>query len=237
MTVTATAKDVYGNTTPSYGGAVTLSFAPTYGGPGPSETSSLISSSAGVSTFSATLYLAGARAITATGTPTSLVGATGVTINPGALSTLAVTGLAAAVAGKNDMTVTAQDSYGNTKTDYQGQITFSTTDTNVTLSVDDSGINYVSYPYSGLSYTFTTGTPGPGIDNGVHTFIKGVNIPNCSPSGSVTVFDSFADVFGSEAYPNLGAVCAPLPPPNQNGVQLRPAFLLPPNSRRNGPPG
>src|SRR5207244_4433205 len=57
-----------------------------------------------------------------------------------------------------DITVTALDPSGNIDSNYQGTVTFSTTDTDpgVVLPAD---------------YTFTTGDVG---DNGVHTFPGGV---------------------------------------------------------------
>jgi hypothetical protein len=57
-----------------------------------------------------------------------------------------------------DVAMTAVDPYGNTAANYQGTVTFSTTDpdTGVVLPAD---------------YTFTTGVGG---DNGVHTFAGGV---------------------------------------------------------------
>jgi hypothetical protein len=67
----------------------------------------------------------------------------------------------AAVSGTPfDVTVTALDASGNIDTNYQGTVTFSTTD-------PDSGVVLPA------DYTFTTGDGG---DNGVHTFPGGVTL-------------------------------------------------------------
>jgi hypothetical protein len=59
-----------------------------------------------------------------------------------------------------DITITARDPYGNIATNYQGTVTFSTSD-------PDSGVMLPA------DYTFTTGDGG---DNGVHTFPGGVTL-------------------------------------------------------------
>jgi hypothetical protein len=56
--------------------------------------------------------------------------------------------------------VTALDAYGNIDSNYQGTVTFTTTDA-------DSGVLLPA------DYTFTTGVGG---DNGVHTFSGGVTL-------------------------------------------------------------
>jgi hypothetical protein len=72
-----------------------------------------------------------------------------------------MTAPAATVSGTPfDITVTALDPSGNTDTNYQGAVTFSTSD-------PDSG---VVLP---VDYTFTT---GDGSDNGVHAFPGGVTL-------------------------------------------------------------
>jgi hypothetical protein len=70
-----------------------------------------------------------------------------------------ITAASTAVSGTPfDVTVTALDHSGNIDTNYQGTVTFSTTD-------PDSGVVLPA------DYTFTT---GDGADNGVHTFPGGV---------------------------------------------------------------
>jgi hypothetical protein len=76
-----------------------------------------------------------------------------------------------------DITLTALDLYGNLDTNYQGTVTFSTTDpdTGVVLPAD---------------YTFTTG------DNGVHTFSGGVTLVTVGDQ-TLTVTDTASGITGS----------------------------------------
>jgi hypothetical protein len=221
-----TAKDAYGNTTPGYAGSVALGFSPAYVGPGPSESAALTGSSAGVSDFRATLYLAGTRTITATGTPSSLAGSNSVTISPGALASLALAAeLEPREGEESELTVTAKDAYGNTKGDYTGRITFGASDTNVTFSVD-GGETYSRNP----TYSFTS---GPGLDNGTHLFDDGVRFGPCSSqSGTIAVSDTSAAVQGSLSYSGPPGPCAPLQQVGPNSAHPPPALLGPPKPSR-----
>jgi len=83
------------------------------------------------------------------------------TVNPSALASFTMNGYpSSTTAGQNfrsnDVTVTAYDAYGNVKTDYTGQVYFTSTDPQAVLPC-----------ISGSKYTFTTGA---GADNGSHTF-------------------------------------------------------------------
>jgi len=79
------------------------------------------------------------------------------TVNPIAAATLTVTGVPTSAEAGAAFTsvVTALDQYGNTATGYTGIVTFTTTDTSVTLTLP-------------TNYTFVGG------DNGVHTFTNGI---------------------------------------------------------------
>jgi hypothetical protein len=79
-----------------------------------------------------------------------------------------------------DLTVTALDPYGNVDVNYQGTVSFSSTDpdTGVVLSAD---------------YTFTTGVGG---DNGVHTFSGGVTLVTVGDQ-TLTVTDTISSIAGS----------------------------------------
>jgi hypothetical protein len=79
-----------------------------------------------------------------------------------------------------DVTVTARDPYGNIDVNYQGTVTFSTTD-------PDSGVVLPA------DYTFTTGVGG---DNGVHTFPGGVTLVTVS-NQSLTSTDTVNGIIGS----------------------------------------
>jgi hypothetical protein len=96
-----------------------------------------------------------------------------------------ITAASTAVSGTPfDLTVTALDLYGNIDTNYQGTVTFSTTDA-------DSG---VALP---ADYTFTTGVGG---DNGVHTFTGGVTLITVGDQ-TLTVTDKVSGIAGSDTIP------------------------------------
>jgi ELWxxDGT repeat protein len=108
---------------------------------------------AGSHTFSATLYTAGTRSITATDTTTAGLTGTdgGITVQPAAASQLVVSGFpSATTAGAaHTFVVTAEDAYGNIATDYAGTVHFTSSDAKATLP---------------SNYTFTA------ADAGKHTF-------------------------------------------------------------------
>jgi hypothetical protein len=92
-----------------------------------------------------------------------------------------ITAAATAVSGSPlGITITALGSFGNIDTNYQGTLTFSTTDpdTGVVLPAD---------------YTFTTGDGG---DNGVHTFSGGVMLVTLGDQ-TLTVTDTVSGFTGS----------------------------------------
>ena len=150
-----TAQDTYGNTVPSFSDVVAFTSSDTQAVlPGNSALTS------GVGNFQATLKTAGSETITATDTSAgSINGTTGaVTVSAAAISKLAVTAPATATAGTAfTVKVTAQDTYGNTITNYAGTVHFITT--------DPSGQTVVP-----SNYTFVSG------DNGSHTFTNGVTL-------------------------------------------------------------
>ena len=92
-----------------------------------------------------------------------------------------ITAASAAVSGTPfDLTVTALDLYGNIDTNYQGTVTFATTD-------PDSGVVLPA------DYPFTTGVGG---DNGVHTFSGGVTLVTVGDQ-TLTVTDTVSGIAGS----------------------------------------
>ena len=111
-------------------------------------------------------------------------------INPGALDHFTMTGYPSAATpgtnfGSNDIVVTACDASGNIKTDYTGQVYFTSTDGQAVL------------PYTlGNAYTFTSGTAQ---DNGVHIFAGADFTLNTVGTGSqtLTVTDGTTSVTGS----------------------------------------
>jgi hypothetical protein len=115
---------------------------------------------------------------------TGLPGPTGIALDLGAPGTavfFAVAAPASAASGNSfDLTVTALDPYGNRDVNYQGTVTFSTTD-------HDSGVVLPA------DYTFTTGVGG---DNGVHIFSGGVTLVAVGDQ-SLTVIDKVSGITGS----------------------------------------
>jgi hypothetical protein len=149
---TVTAKDPYGNTTPSYTGTVTFTSTDSQAVLPASYT--FASGDAGLHTFSATLKTAGPQSLTVKDAANSSVASgsvSGITVNPAATSLLQLTGIPASLtAGTSfSFTVTAKDTYGNITPSYTGTVTFSSTDGQAGLPA---------------SYTFTSG------DAGIHTY-------------------------------------------------------------------
>jgi streptogramin lyase len=147
--VTVTAQYAYGNTATTYTGTVHFSSTD------PQATLPadypFTAADNGVHTFSGVvLRTTGNRSVTAT--DHVVTGSAPVSVVAAAASRFVVSTDAASpdVAGTPfDVTVTAQDAYGNTATGYTGRVHFSSTDPQATLPVD--------YPFTAA-------------DNGVHTF-------------------------------------------------------------------
>jgi DNA-binding beta-propeller fold protein YncE len=100
---------------------------------------------------------------------------------PGTAVFFAVAAPASVPSGNSfDLTVTALDPYGNRDVNYQGTVTFSTTD-------PDSGVVLPA------DYTFTTGDGG---DNGVHTFPGGVTLITVGDQ-TLTATDTLSGITGS----------------------------------------
>jgi hypothetical protein len=155
--ITVTAKDPFGNTTPSYGG--TVKFTSSDGAATLPANNTLVS---GVRTFTGViLRTAGIQTITATDTVSSgITGASGgITVNPAAASHFSVTGPPGAFVGLAfNITVTALDPFGNQATTagtvYTGTVHFTSSDGGATLPAD---------------YPFVAG------DNGTHNFSVTLN--------------------------------------------------------------
>jgi hypothetical protein len=142
--LTVTALDSGNNTVTSYSGTVHFTS---------SDTSAALPANAtlsgGVGTFSATLKSAGGRTITATDTVTSSITGTSasINVNPAPASHFVVHGQASAMVGASTgLSVTAQDDYFNTDTNYGGTVHFTSTDNVAVLPSD-------------MTLTFGVGTP------------------------------------------------------------------------------
>ncbi len=180
--VTVTAQDRYGNTATSYRGTVHFRSGDPYGASLPADYT-FQASDQGQVTFSGVtaLYTAGTWDVTATDTQSGITGSATVNVVAAALARFAVATSAANpdVAGTPfDVTVTAQDAYGNTIPSYTGMVTFS--------SADPYG---ASLP---ADYTFQPS------DQGVHTFHAGATL---FTAGATTA--DFANGFGDPS--NLAA--------------------------------
>lgn len=145
MTYTAEAFDACGNSLGDVTGSTAWSITPEAGG-----------------SWLANVYTSEkAGTWVVTGDWVSLTDDATLTVDLGGLASFTLTGYPSSTTaeqnfGSNDITVTAYDAYGNVKTDYIGQVYFTSTDLQAVLP-------YISED----KYTFTTGAGG---DNGVHTF-------------------------------------------------------------------
>jgi streptogramin lyase len=148
--VTVTAEDAFGNTASSY--RSTAHFTSTDPQAALPADSTFSSSDAGAHSFGVVFKTAGTQSLTATDTGTSHMAGTetGITIGAAAVARFQVAGFAASIAGGiGQVTVTAEDSFGNPVPGYRGTVHFSSSDTQAILPAD---------------YTFLSS------DNGVHTF-------------------------------------------------------------------
>ncbi|HTC92169.1 MAG TPA: FG-GAP-like repeat-containing protein, partial [Terriglobales bacterium] len=170
--VTVTAKDQYGNVATGYLGTVHFTTSDGQGTVPGNYT--FVAGDNGVHTFAngATLKTAGSQTVTATDTVTGTItgfATVNVTFAAGGATKLLVTAPASSSAGTAfNVTVTAQDQYGNTVTNYAGTVHFTTSDGQGTVPGN---------------YTFVAG------DNGVHTFANGVTLKTAG-SQTVTATDT-----------------------------------------------
>ncbi len=149
--VTVTAHDAFGNVATGYTGTVTFTSSDAQAVLPANYT--FTGGDAGVHTFSVTLKTAGTQSITATDTVTGTITGTqsAITVNVGPTTTFVVSGYPSpTTAGTaHNVTVTAQDAFGNVATGYTGTVHFTSSDAQAVLPAN---------------YTFTGG------DAGAHTF-------------------------------------------------------------------
>ncbi|MCX6808282.1 MAG: fibronectin type III domain-containing protein [Candidatus Berkelbacteria bacterium] len=126
-------------------------------------------------------------------------------VGPGALGHFEVSGYPATVnAGvtfatpTNDIVVTVKDTTGNVKTDYAGDVWFTSSDSNGNILLPAT---------PSAKYTFTSGT---GMDNGVHTFSgSGFQLATAYTNQTITLTDGAggaADVTSDNIFVNPGSV-------------------------------
>jgi subtilisin-like proprotein convertase family protein len=166
-TITITAKDQFGNTTPAYTGTVHLSSSDTHPQRVLPADFTFAPGNGGVRTFAngATLVTAGVQFIKAEDTTNPLLTGTlsGILVTPAAADHVVIDASPNSIIAGNttDLTVTVKDRFDNTVTDYARALHFTSSDPLV-LPADLPP-----------DYTFTT---GPGADNGVHTFTGGARL-------------------------------------------------------------
>jgi hypothetical protein len=176
--VTVTARDPYGNTDTNYQGTVTFTSADSLAAlPGDYT---FTADDGGVVTFAAgaTLFTAGGQDVTATDTTSGISGTAIVTVTPAAADHFSISAPGSVTAGAPfDVTITALDPYGNTDTNYQGTVTFATSDTDpgVVLPAD---------------YTFQAG------DAGLATFAGGATLVTLGDQ-TITATDTSSGISGA----------------------------------------
>jgi hypothetical protein len=177
ITVTALRDD--GSTATDYSGTVHFSSADPYGATLPTDYA-FTTGDAGIHTFTggATLYTAGTWNVTATDTVSGITGSANVNVVAAPAVQFLVIAPPSATAGVPfDVTVTAQDPYGNTDTNYQGTIAFST--------MDPSGGSFTP-----AAYTFQP------TDMGTATFPGGATLFTLG-TWDVTATDTTSGITGS----------------------------------------
>ncbi len=128
--VTVTVQDQFNNTVTGYRGTVTFSSQDPYGATLPPDYT-FQAGDQGTATFpgGAALYTAGTWDVTATDTQSGISGSAYVNVIAAPAATFQIVAPASVASGAPfDVTVLAVDPYGNTDTNYQGTITFSTSD-------------------------------------------------------------------------------------------------------------
>jgi hypothetical protein len=128
--VTVTALDANDQTAVGYQGKVHFTSADPYGATVPADYT-FQPSDAGTHTFTAgvTLYTAGTWDVTSTDSATNLIGSTNVTVLAGPAAAFQLIAPTNASSGTPfGITVVAVDRFGNLDTNYQGTVTFSTSD-------------------------------------------------------------------------------------------------------------
>jgi hypothetical protein len=159
INVTVTVQDSEGNVVTGYTGTVVVTSLEL--NPQPTD-HTFTASDNGSYVFSTTLFSAGVQTVEARDAANdALVGTATVTVQAAPASQLLLTAPATVSAGMPfDVILTALDPYGNTDTNYQGTLAFSTSDAGPGVMVP-------------APYTFTIGNGG---DNGLHDFAAQVTL-------------------------------------------------------------
>jgi hypothetical protein len=189
--VTVTAQDANGNTVTGYTGTVTFSSADPYGASLPANYTFQPSDQGSATFYGVTaLYTAGTWDVTATDTVSGATGSAFVNVQAAPAASLAVIAPGSVTSGMFfDVTVVAVDPYGNTDTNYQGTVQFTTSDPdgrvilppNYTFQLSDQGM--VTFPSGVVLYTpgdqFVYVTDiGSGINSSADVYVNSALQPN-----------------------------------------------------------
>ncbi len=185
-TVLATVRDKFGNIATGYTG--TLAFSSTDPQAGLPANIPFTVADKGQRTFTVSFKTAGTQDLAVVDTVDNTIGAgqSGIVVTAAAASQLVVTGLPASViSGKSaDFTVTARDPFGNLASNYQGIVTFSSSDsrailpTNTAFIPSDKGVR---------TFTAKFGTPNTTAD----VTVTDVQFPAISGTASTNVLPNF----------------------------------------------
>jgi hypothetical protein len=132
--------------------------------------------SGGTGTFSATLKTAGSWTITATDTATSITGTSGsIAVAPAAATTFQVQALSPQTHGQQfQVSVAANDAYGNTATGYTGTVHFTSSDAGAVLPADQTLTSGVASPLPFVTLN-TTGTQTVTVTDTANSSVTGVS--------------------------------------------------------------
>lgn len=232
QTATLTVYDNYGNVSTVYTGYVAITSSDgrvsyTYFG----------AADAGVKAIPVTLYTAGVQSITFSdlANPGVTYTQTGITVTPGAVSSISVTSLQSATAGvTQNFTVTARDAYGNIASGYRGTVTFASSDSQAALPATytftdaDAGVHTFAITYKSaggqdITVADTTTAVAPQYyQSATMTYyqrdimitpaafssftFKGASISNTAAGSSINVMITAADAYGNAISGYVGAV-------------------------------
>jgi large repetitive protein len=185
-TVLATVRDKFGNIATGYTG--TLSFSSTDPQAGLPVDYAFMASDKGQKTFTVSLKTAGTQDVAVVDTVDNTIGAgqSGIVVTAAAASKLDVSGLPASVLSGVPavFTVTARDPFGNVATNYQGIVTFASSDPRAILPTNTAFIP---------------------TNNGVRTFSAAFGSPNTTASLTITdvQFPAITGTASTDVLPNF----------------------------------
>ncbi|GFE56990.1 S8 family serine peptidase [Geobacter sp. AOG1] len=217
--VTVTAKDQYNNTATGYLGTVHFTTTDRHTGITQPANFTFQATDKGTNTFTrgVALLTAGNQTVTATDIATASINGTSSNINitPAAASAFIIDVPAAATAGTPfTVTVTAQDSYGNTDTNYTGTVQFTSSDSGAVILP----ANYHFVASDNGSHAFTNVTLVTAGSQTV-TLTDTTNSSMTRTSGSINVGAGAANKLAFTAQPTNTTALQKITPPVAVAVQ------------------